>query len=349
MNDTTDAICTTDSDCDNGECSNNKCLCDYGWAGKSCHTLFEDYIGTPYDIYFYIISITYLIQTAVIAWRVYYFYRLSRSPSMRHAAFILLFIGVFLRTLNYFVEIDGNYGRNQTVDPWGSLSFYLFYPCLISAYTCEILIWLELVTNTTSLVRIETLPRYRKVFITISAIIFPLEFALRIAQVTADGSTVATLIYIWAGYILLVTLVEGLGFLIIGSKILIKVSRMMSITANEVQKSAFRQLSTVILVHTGMLLVTIVLVIMLLLAGRDADKWFPLVIVTRFWEVGLVYAFVFTVRPPKEEERSGVASSIKSTKTASQGGISPTQSNDNSIPLERVNSSSTAQRSDEII
>ena len=66
---------------------------------------------------------------------------------MKHLSLILLFIGSFLRVPSYWITIDGNFDRNVALDPFGAFTYYFYYPCVISAYTCEIFIWSELLIS----------------------------------------------------------------------------------------------------------------------------------------------------------------------------------------------------------
>jgi len=230
-------------------------------------------------------------------WKVF---RIGTGFSIKHLVLILCAIAIFLRSMNYLTESDGDWVRNDYIEPWGYLSWYIYYPCIISSYTCELFIWIELYTTTTYQ-RIEMLPKLKWVFLIINAIIFPIEIAYRI---TASFIINTSLESVWYIYLGTVALGEIIGFCIVGTLLLKRVRKMNSVTP--IIKKMFIKITVMTFATTALALVCLVLLCLfgILPSINSVWMWYVLDVIDRIVELLLVWLMVFNIQPPPATKTS---------------------------------------------
>ena len=146
--------CTTDKDCEHdGICNNHKCECEVSrYAGSNCQYFVEDYLKTNYLVYFYTITALSIILWIVTSLKTYQVHRDGKKFTVIHLACWFLSIGMLrkfskkvsdslVRTISYLLVVDQKWDRDDHLEPFSGLCFYLFYPLLFSAFLCMIFLW----------------------------------------------------------------------------------------------------------------------------------------------------------------------------------------------------------------
>lgn len=85
-------------ECIHGECvDGEKCKCYSYYAGDTCDQLFQSYMGIYYDVYFYIMCITWTLLSVWVSIRFYFYVKATQSFNSKYAIHILLLSGCLLR------------------------------------------------------------------------------------------------------------------------------------------------------------------------------------------------------------------------------------------------------------
>jgi len=283
--------------CLNGNCQGNICVCYSPYTGPNCSIRFEIYIGLPYVIYYWISVVLQIILVGYSFYKLFLIIKNSKKFSMQHLVLILIFSSVTLRLGNYFTDIDGDYIRNFEYPVWQQLSWDFFYPCIISSYTCELFIWIELYTAT-SFQKIEMLPKLKWVFLVVNLIIFPIQLTY---DLLSSLTSISVMLIIWYGYLGIVILAEVIGFFFVGGRLLHKMKKMSSVTP--LTKKIFFKLSILTFVIGGVALLALILdLVFVFLAFYDNIWiWFCSDCVLRIVEFFLPLLLAINIRPPIEK------------------------------------------------
>mmetsp|Transcript_18994 Transcript_18994/g.26567 ORF Transcript_18994/g.26567 Transcript_18994/m.26567 type:complete len:327 (+) Transcript_18994:131-1111(+) len=301
--------CTTNSDCEhNGECHNNKCQCELTrYAGDHCQYLMENYLGIKYDVYFYFILFISLLLWVLWSLKTYTMHREAKKFTVLHLACWFGAIGMFLRALSYLIVVDRQWTRDDHVEPLSGLMFYLFYPLFLSAYLCQAFIWLELYTATTQ-IEIENLPRYRKIFIVINGVMFPLEFIVRtLNKVYYDTIIAYTMTTVYFVYVAFAAFLEAGSLIVIIALVLRRLKNMQAVTGKEASKKSFQKISK-LFIGVSVLLVFTLIVLSLFLVTTTTEGLLVILWLARAAEYSFCGLLLFMVRPPHSRTAHSVDS-----------------------------------------
>mmetsp|Transcript_14441 Transcript_14441/g.20134 ORF Transcript_14441/g.20134 Transcript_14441/m.20134 type:complete len:324 (-) Transcript_14441:38-1009(-) len=311
------------------ELVNSKCVCDTTYIEPDCVYFPYKVNQVAYISYYYPMTLAFFGLLLATSYRVYEFLRTFESIakwkeefSVRHLAVVSLWFGLLARNIFNALNLDMDWNRNVT----GFFPFflYIFYPFICVAFTCELLLWLELY-STTTLHNIEKLPHYKKWLIIFNAIVFPIEVVLRILIVS--DRQLQVLNFIWFLFLGVLVLTETIGFLIVGSLLLRKVMRMQSVTGQEQQKAAFTKLTRTLIVQTCIVLIACVLFAITAVGGQNADVFFAAAVCARFVEsVAVVFMLVLLKPPPRQ------GTTLSSTQPQSKSASVEKSNSDNSEP-----------------
>jgi len=301
----THAYCTNDDDCKhNGHCQNHECKCEVArYAGSHCQYFLEDYLGTPYLVYFYIVTVVSVVLWIASSVQTFLKHQERKNLSMLHIASWFITIAMFLRVISYFLVVDGEWGRDDKLEPFSGLCFFLFYPLMLGSYLCMLFLWIELYTATTTMT-IENLPRYRKFFIVLNGFMFPFEIVARtLTAVYYDTPIAYAILTIYFLYIGLACLLEAGGFIIVAGLVLRRLSHNRSLTATEQARRTFFKISGIMIACSVLLL--IVMVIVALYLGTDTpESYFVILWLSRIVEYAVVCVLLYVYHVPRHTASS---------------------------------------------
>jgi len=319
--------CTIDCGA-HGSCSGTSCTCFYTYTGANCETTFHQALGAQYSAYYYVNIVMWFFTAAFACFMLARFIKKAPFFSMRHLIVVLLCLATIARVADYWACIDGNFDRQEELEPLDGLLFNIYYPFAISAYTCELFVWIELYTATT-LTKIEMLPRLRWVFLVINVVIFVVEISYRVAISRNIGSVQNILFTIWLIYMASVVLFESIGFLFLGVKFYRTLMEMTSI--GDSAKQFFRRLSFMTFLSTGLLLFGFFVIAFTFVLAKHPETWLYLNWFSRFLEAFLIVIMILTIKPPQtvvhishshnseQEEKKTYSFSIEKLRSSIEG------------------------------
>jgi len=302
-------------------------------------------LGVAYPSYFYPMSFVALVLWTITSYRLFQLIRSFRTLekwkeefSVRHLAILMLWLGLLGRIIFFATNLDGQWDRNTT--GFFPFFFYIFYPCVGVAFSCELLVWMELYTTTT-LHNIEKLPKYRKYLLLFNGIVFPVEITLRIAITLKH---VRFLLLIWFSFLGVLVLSETIGFLVVALLLLKKVSKMKSLTGQNQQKAAFMKLTGTLVVQTFIVLIACLLFVATTFTATKRAEMFLLVnVLARFIEYVAVIFILVIIKPQTQRVFATTSTQPLSKHTSVEKSNSM---EGNSIPMSSVSSEDNSNNMD---